>query len=161
MQNDGGCTSVSCTGFFLMVVSSHGKHGNHTETRKIKKIIEVEMYIVPPQPPHRIHGIQRNTRKGGGGGGMGNLFFQKRIAFIPYLISVCEEENAPSRSTSAPNGGRKTTAGVLEGFAPPAPVPLSVHSVGGLDAGSGRSQPTKSLIFEIYTSHKIQPTLNK
>jgi len=33
-----GCTSVSCKGFFLMTVSSHGKHRNHTETRKIKKI---------------------------------------------------------------------------------------------------------------------------
>ena len=129
-----------------MTVSSHGKHGNHTETRKILTFGLV--FVVPPPSPTRnprkrkskicsakvvdfvanpqINGIHEKVA---GAGWMrirrpqpskrakrvGELvdrlasgwrneipsFFQKRIAFILFLIL-----------------GRKTTADVLEGFAP-------------------------------------------
>ncbi|MFA7171786.1 MAG: hypothetical protein WC180_07400 [Candidatus Paceibacterota bacterium] len=55
-------------GFFLMVVSSHGKHRNHTETRKIKKAKRGDDVYRPPSPhtePTEINGIHE---KGAGAG---------------------------------------------------------------------------------------------
>jgi len=64
-----GCTSISCTGLFLLTVSSHGKHGNHTETRKNKESVGWNPCSSLPRPPHGTHGNQRNARKGGQGRG--------------------------------------------------------------------------------------------
>ena len=61
------------------------------------------MYIVPPQPPHRIHGNQRNARKGAGGGGMGDLLFSKEDSFHHFFDSGGEKrQRVYSKASSHP-----------------------------------------------------------
>ena len=64
-----GCTSVSCKGFFLMVVSSHEIHENfHENTKNKKKWLDGTQVVPSPVPHAKFSKINEIHEKGDRGG---------------------------------------------------------------------------------------------